>query len=159
LQASDLRKRSFCPVGSSTLPERTESAAREFGSVAVSVSSHHSDLRRCRAPAMGQVAAGGVCEALGAGFWTLAGREDSEVLPGDLRVGGSAGSAGGYGGRPEWGVVRAGTRKRPALETAQRGPTGMAGAAGRGGSPLTCSRTGFRAHPVPPGAVTAAAQV
>ena len=26
---------------------------------------------------------------LGAGFWTLAGHEDSEVLPGDLRVGGS----------------------------------------------------------------------
>jgi len=31
---------------------------------------------------MGQVAEGGVCEAWGAGFWTLAGHEDSEVLPG-----------------------------------------------------------------------------
>lgn len=37
---------------------------------------------------------GGLCERLGVGFWTLAGHEDPEVLPRDLRVGGPAGSAG-----------------------------------------------------------------
>jgi len=41
---------------------------------------------------MGQATVGGVYEALDAGFWTLAGHEDSGMMPGDLRVDGSAGT-------------------------------------------------------------------
>lgn len=48
---------------------------------------------------MRHVSAGGVYEALGAGFGTPAGHEESEVPPEDLRVGGSVGLAGGYVGR------------------------------------------------------------
>ena len=47
---------------------------------------------------------------------------------------GRACRAGGARTQPEWGAVRVGTRKQPVLETAQRGPTGGAGAAGLGGS-------------------------
>jgi hypothetical protein len=74
------------------LAQRTESAARKFNSVAVEVGSNRSDLRRHVAPVPGQVSAGRVCEWLDAGFGTLAGREESEVLSGDLRVRLSTGS-------------------------------------------------------------------
>jgi hypothetical protein len=57
-----------------------ESAARGFNSVAASVRWGRFDLRRRIGLRLDDGVAGGLCERLDVEFWTLAGREDPEVM-------------------------------------------------------------------------------
>lgn len=98
---------------------------------------------------------GGLCERLGVGFWTLAGHEDPEVLPRDLRVGGPAGPAGHgrspNGVRSELGGENSPYWKRPREDR-------QAGRERPGCAAPAHTAAGLPAPPVPPGAATPTAE-